>query len=128
MSMMMDNSVITSSRKPVVCRYFAASGTCFYGNDCQFLHNVSRVSISPTFPSSLYSSPARSRASDSPAELAHLESSRSIQTAQTSNVSSLSSMTTLKEGLAQAVQDLALSSEAQIGRPQKPSSFDFEVV
>ncbi|XP_076318798.1 poly(A) specific ribonuclease subunit PAN3 isoform X2 [Tachypleus tridentatus] len=25
-------------RKTTICRYFATSGTCFYGNDCQFMH------------------------------------------------------------------------------------------
>lgn len=55
------DDVVSHSRKPVVCRYFAASGTCFYGNDCQFLHNsISRSSISPTFPLNLFSSPVRS--------------------------------------------------------------------
>ncbi len=55
------DDVVSHSRKPVVCRYFAASGTCFYGNDCQFLHNsIPRSSISPTFPIHLFSSPSRS--------------------------------------------------------------------
>lgn len=45
------DDVIGHSRKPVVCRYFAASGTCFYGNDCQFLHSsFPRSNMSPTFP------------------------------------------------------------------------------
>ena len=126
---MMDNNVNASSRKSVVCRYFAASGTCFYGNDCQFLHSaVSRFSISPTFPSSVFSSPAKSnnsRASDSPSELVLLESSRSIQTS-THPMAPLSSMSALKDGLAQVVQEI--STEHQLGRPaHKPTSFDFEV-
>jgi hypothetical protein len=34
----MENVAVNSSRKTVVCRYFAASGNCFFGEGCQFLH------------------------------------------------------------------------------------------
>ncbi|XP_022237229.1 PAB-dependent poly(A)-specific ribonuclease subunit PAN3-like isoform X2 [Limulus polyphemus] len=32
------NGPAGATRKTTICRYFATSGTCFYGNDCQFLH------------------------------------------------------------------------------------------
>lgn len=43
MSETMDQPVVTS-RKSVTCRYFAASGTCFYGEECQFLHTTIKPS------------------------------------------------------------------------------------
>ncbi|XP_014671544.1 PREDICTED: PAB-dependent poly(A)-specific ribonuclease subunit PAN3-like [Priapulus caudatus] len=33
------NSTTTGVKKPGICRYFASTGTCFYGDDCQFLHH-----------------------------------------------------------------------------------------
>lgn len=58
------DDVLGHSRKPVVCRYFAASGTCFYGNDCQFLHNAdSRSNSSPTFSLNSFTSPTRTGSS-----------------------------------------------------------------
>ena len=35
---MVMNTSTSGVKKPALCRYFVASGTCFYGNDCQFLH------------------------------------------------------------------------------------------
>ncbi|XP_022651277.1 PAN2-PAN3 deadenylation complex subunit pan3-like isoform X1 [Varroa destructor] len=29
-----------SSKSTAVCRYFASGGTCFYGNECQFIHGT----------------------------------------------------------------------------------------
>lgn len=43
MSETMDQPIVTS-RKTVTCRYFAASGTCFYGEECQFLHTAMKPS------------------------------------------------------------------------------------
>lgn len=43
MSETTDQSLVTS-RKTVTCRYFAASGTCFYGEECQFLHTIIKPS------------------------------------------------------------------------------------
>ena len=37
------NSAPTPVKKSALCRYYANSGTCFYGDDCQFLHEDSRV-------------------------------------------------------------------------------------
>ncbi len=36
------NSVANTGKKPALCRYFVSSGTCFYGEDCQFLHSSQR--------------------------------------------------------------------------------------
>ncbi len=119
---MMDNIVAPSRKSSVVCRYFSASGTCFYGNDCQFLHsNMSRVSISPTFPSSLYSSPARSRnslTSDSPSEFSHMENSRSV--IPPSNLNPLSSMNTLKDSLSHISQEMSSSKSHHSGNIINP--------
>lgn len=35
------NSTHGGQKKPAVCRYFANSGTCYFGNECQFLHSGS---------------------------------------------------------------------------------------
>lgn len=37
------NLATTGLKKPGVCRYFASTGTCFYGEECQFLHHHSQV-------------------------------------------------------------------------------------
>lgn len=31
-------SVVSGPKKPTLCRYFLSSGSCVYGDDCQFLH------------------------------------------------------------------------------------------
>lgn len=35
------NSGPGGTKKPALCRYFVASGSCFYGNECQFAHHHS---------------------------------------------------------------------------------------
>ncbi|XP_076321729.1 PAN2-PAN3 deadenylation complex subunit pan3-like isoform X2 [Tachypleus tridentatus] len=37
-----------TSRKTNICRYFVTSGTCFYGDECQFLHTKLNPSVLPT--------------------------------------------------------------------------------
>lgn len=43
MSETLDHPAV-ATKKSVTCRYFAASGTCFYGEDCQFLHTTIKSS------------------------------------------------------------------------------------
>jgi len=86
---MMDNVI---PRKPVVCRYFAASGACFYGKDCQFLHSgtVTRTSISPTFPpSSVYPPLVRSNSRTADTEFLKSESPPVVQQFSTLTQSTL---------------------------------------
>ena len=85
----MDNVI---PRKPVVCRYFAASGACFYGKDCQFLHSgtVTRTSISPTFPpSSVYPPLVRSNSRTADTEFLKSESPPVVQQFSTLTQSTL---------------------------------------
>ena len=45
--------MITRSPKRNICRYFATSGTCFYGDQCQFQHVwLAGGALPPTHPSS----------------------------------------------------------------------------
>ncbi|XP_064636086.1 PAN2-PAN3 deadenylation complex subunit pan3-like isoform X2 [Lineus longissimus] len=37
------NSAVPGPKRPAPCRYFFNSGTCFYGDECQFLHDPSRL-------------------------------------------------------------------------------------
>jgi len=108
---MMDNVIL--SRKPVVCRYFAASGACFYGKDCQFLHSTTRTSISPTFPSSVHYPPLiRSNSRSTEADL-KAESPPIIQPTYHRNVSvTQNSLSASVAGLTQSTQELSISSDA----------------
>lgn len=128
--MMMDD-VISHSRKPVVCRYFAASGTCFYGNDCQFLHNsISRSSISPTFSLNSFPSPVRS--SNSTACTSEVNSlsiieSNCLQQSFGKNVNKIAfshSSTSTKDEYIQKTQELSLSPDLQIPGGLNPSLFE----
>ena len=129
------DDVIGHSRKPVVCRYFAASGTCFYGNDCQFLHSsFPRSNMSPTFPlMSSYSSASRSGNSvaSSSSEvncLPNLESN-SIQHSygMIENKSSFSnSIMPAKDEYIMRIEELSISPDLQIPSGQENSSL-FEV-
>ncbi|XP_076367443.1 uncharacterized protein LOC143255515 isoform X2 [Tachypleus tridentatus] len=47
------NGLSGTTRKATICRYFATSGTCFYGNDCQFLHAHPNVEANDQSLSSL---------------------------------------------------------------------------
>ena len=121
---MMENIIPT--RKPIVCRYFAASGTCFYGNDCQFLHNASatqRTSMSPTFPPNAanFPSPARTsarRATESPSIMMEnngltSDSNRLLQQSYLRSMSVVqqSSSSSGVESLVQKTQSLAMTTE-----------------
>lgn len=33
------SSALTGGKKPALCRYFTSTGSCSYGDDCQFLHS-----------------------------------------------------------------------------------------
>lgn len=39
---------IMNGKKNSVCRYFAADGVCFYGDECQFIHSRPPSSVLPT--------------------------------------------------------------------------------
>lgn len=130
---MMENVVLTSSRKTVVCRYFAASGTCFYGNDCQFLHSAlpHQVSISPTFQSNLsFSSSSHLQSLNSPSESIiskSIENRQQFSLSRTVNtVTPVSLGTASQEGLiSQRTQELSLSSSnQQLGGPINSSPFE----
>jgi len=107
---MMDSVIIP--RKPVVCRYFAASGACFYGKDCQFLHSSVRTSISPTFPSSIHYPPLiRSSSRSAEADL-KAESPPIIQPTYHRNVTTTQiSLSTSVAGLTQSTQELSITSD-----------------
>ena len=34
-------------KKSAICRYFASSGTCYYGDNCQFLHSTDALKNPP---------------------------------------------------------------------------------
>ena len=34
-------SVVPGGKKPAICRYFLSSGSCSFGDECQFLHQTS---------------------------------------------------------------------------------------
>lgn len=46
----MMNSSTIATKKPALCRYFANSGSCFYGEKCQFVHET--LSGGPARPTS----------------------------------------------------------------------------
>ena len=102
----------TSSRKSVVCRYFAASGTCFYGNDCQFMHSGGRSSMSPTFYQDF---PSPQRSSSSRRAPTDHESSNGMQ--QQSYMRSLpvqQQQPAAVDSLIQKTQGLSLSTDSQL--------------
>ena len=113
---MMDNVIIP--RKPVVCRYFAASGACFYGKDCQFLHSTTRTSISPTFPSSVHYPPLVRSNSRSAEVDPKAESPPIIQPTYHRNVSVVqSSISASVTELTQSTQELSLTSDSHTAGP-----------
>ncbi|XP_057368504.1 PAN2-PAN3 deadenylation complex subunit pan3-like isoform X1 [Daphnia carinata] len=131
---MMDD-VISHSRKPVVCRYFAASGTCFYGNDCQFLHNsISRSSTSPTFPLHFVSSPTRSANSTTASistelSLSIIESNGFLQSFKKNvNKSTFSNYAlSVKDECMHKAQELSISPDLQTAGGSNSSLFEENV-
>ena len=125
----MDDIINHSGKKPVVCRYFAASGTCFYGNDCQFLHHsVSRSSVSPTFPLNSFSSPVRSVTSTasnstefslSVLESLHQSYGKNVNTIPLSN-----SAISVKDEFMHKSQELSISPDMQLPGGSNSSLFE----
>lgn len=122
---MMDD-IISHSRKPVVCRYFAASGTCFYGNDCQFLHNsVSRSSVSPTFSSPVRS--ANSTASNSTDLNVSVLENNCLHHSFGKNVNTIplsNSAISIKDEYLQKSQELSVSPVLQLAGGSNSSLFE----
>lgn len=126
------DDVIGHSRKPVVCRYFAASGTCFYGNDCQFLHSsTSRTNVSPTFPLNSFSSSVQTGNSTATSSvevssLSILESNIPTQSYR-KNVNKLAVsnpvMQTKDEYLLET-EELSISPDTQVPGVPNPSLFE----
>ena len=132
----MDNSAAIApppQRKLVACRYFAASGTCFYGNDCQFLHTCSS-SVSPTFGGgggsgggSGFPSPARGRGIPEAANGLDMLAPRHLQQqtyARSLSVSQSSSPSPSMDSLAQQAQSLSISSDSHAAAQHKLSLFE----
>jgi hypothetical protein len=122
---MMDD-IVSHSRKPVVCRYFAASGTCFYGNDCQFLHNsVPRSSVSPTFSSPVRS--ANSTASNSTDLNVSVLENNCLHHSFGKNVNTIplsNSAISIKDEYLQKSQELSVSPVLQLAGGSNSSLFE----
>ena len=113
-------NVINSSRKTVVCRYFAASGNCFFGEGCQFLHGSGQTFSNLASQLSLNSSESNVINSKSIENKQHFASLRTI--APLPLVS--------QEGFSQRTQELQLTTSStqqqQLSGPLN-SSTHFEV-
>lgn len=123
------DDIISHSRKPVVCRYFAASGTCFYGNDCQFLHNsVSRSSVSPTFSSPVRS--ANSTASNSTDLNVSVLENNCLHHSFGKNVNTIplsNSAISIKDEYLQKSQEMSVSPVLQLAGGSNSSLFEENV-